>query len=108
MQPAARDYQPRLRWWSHLWRIALVVLIGAASFSVYAEPEWEEARSLFWIDLGVGVASLFVMQFRRRWPMTIAVVLNAVVMVSAASAGASVLASVSLATQRRMAQIIPI
>lgn len=108
MQPSAREYQPRLRWWSHLWRITLVVLIGAAAFSVYAEPEWQQARTLFWVDLGVGIASLFIMQFRRRWPLTIAVVLNIVVVVSTAASGASVLATVSLATQRRMSQIIPI
>lgn len=108
MQPAAREYQPRLRWWSHLWRIALVVLVGAAAFSVYAEPTWEHARTLFWVDLGLGAASLFLMQFRRRWPLTIAIVLNIVIVASSSAAGASVLATVSLATQRRMAQIIPI
>ena len=108
MQSAPLDYQPRLRWWSHLWRFALVLLTSALGFSVYAVPEWEHARALFWTDLSIGVASLIIMQFRRRWPLSIAVVLNVVIAVSISASGPSLLATVSLATQRRWSQIVPI
>ncbi|UYM04457.1 sensor histidine kinase [Solicola gregarius] len=108
MTSAGPEYQPRLRWWSHLWRIALVVLISALAWSVYAKPEWDENRALFWTDLLLGIASLGLMQLRRRWPLTIALVLNAFMVVSGASAGASCLATVSVATQRRWGQIISV
>lgn len=108
MQSAPPDYQPRLHWWSHVWRITLVVLVSALAWSIYAKPEWDENRALFWVDLAVGLASLVVMQFRRRWPFAVALVLNLVIAISASASGASLLATVSLATQRRWSQIIPL
>ncbi|UPK76579.1 histidine kinase [Nocardioidaceae bacterium SCSIO 66511] len=99
-------YQPRLRWWSHLWRIATVVLVSAMAWSVYAVPEWEDNRPLFWVDLSVGVAGLVAMQFRRRWPFTIALALNLAMAVSMSIAGPASLVMVSVATLRRWLQII--
>ncbi|MGH3357472.1 MAG: sensor histidine kinase [Nocardioidaceae bacterium] len=108
MRTELPEYQPRLGWWSHLWRLALVLLISAMAWGAYAEPEWNEAPALFWLDLGLGIASLPLMQLRRRWPVPIALLLTLFLAFSASAAGPSCLVTVSFATHRRWGQIVPI
>lgn len=108
MRTELPEYQPPLRWWSHLWRIVTVLLISAGAWATYAGPELEHAPVLFWVDLCLGIVSLGLMQLRRRWPYGIAALLSVVLAVSASAAGPSCLATVSLATQRRWGQIASI
>lgn len=108
MRTTTPEYQPRLTWWSHLWRFVVVLLITGVAWSTYAKPEATEAPLLFWVDIGLGIMSLALMHLRRRWPYGIAALLSVVLAFSASAAGPSCLVTVSLATQRRWTQIIPI
>ncbi|MGH3474809.1 MAG: sensor histidine kinase [Aeromicrobium sp.] len=104
----AIDYQPRLGVWSHVWRYALVIAIGAGAWFELARWQWENDRSWFFADLALGISALVLVAGRRRWPLTIALVTNAITVVSASAGGPATLALVSLATRRRWREIIPV
>jgi signal transduction histidine kinase len=104
----AIDYQPRLGVWSHVWRYALVVAISAAAWIELAGWQWENDRAWFVADLALGIGALVLVAWRRRWPLTVALVTNAVTIVSASAGGPATLALVSLATRRRWREIIPV
>ncbi|HYJ66344.1 MAG TPA: histidine kinase [Nocardioidaceae bacterium] len=72
-----------------------------------APAQWDQDRYLFWLDLSLGLACLVVMQFRRRHPFAIAMLVTSVGMVSATSAGPGVIVAVSLATRRRWDELVP-
>lgn len=104
----AIDYQPRLGVWSHVWRYALVVAIAAAAWTELARWQWENDRTWFAADLALGTGALVLVTWRRRWPLTIALVTNAATVISASAGGPATLALVSLATRRRWREIIPV
>ena len=104
----AIDYQPRLGVWSHVWRYALVIAIGAGAWFELARWQWENDRTWFFADLALGIGALVLVAGRRRWPLTIALVTNAITVVSASAGGPATLALVSLATRRRWREIIPV
>jgi signal transduction histidine kinase len=104
-RPTPEQYQPRLTWWGHLWRTALVVTISTVVWLSVAEGQGE---ALFVIDLSLGVLALALSFYRRRWPMTVAVLTALMSAVSATAAGPSSLAAVSVATRRRWGQILPL
>ena len=101
-QPRPEQYQPRLRWYSHIWRLLLCLLISTTVWSQAWEGQWQDHRVLFWLDLGVGVLSYVLVMFRRRWPLTVALVTTAMGVISGVSTGPATLAGVSLATRRRI------
>jgi signal transduction histidine kinase len=72
-------------------------------------PVWEhelDASHAWWLaDLVVGAAMYVLVTFRRRWPVTIALVTAVVSSVSGFAAGPAVLAAVSVATRRRWREI---
>ena len=105
-QPSPEDYQPPLRWYSHLWRLVLCLLISAAAWSNTWEGQWQDHRTLFWVDIGVGLVSYPLSFLRRRWPFWIALVLAALSSVSASSAGPGTLAAVSFASRRQIGRIL--
>ena len=49
------------------------VVIGGLLWLSVAQDQWQSARTLFWADLALGVASLAAMQCRRRWPFAVTV-----------------------------------
>lgn len=105
VDPAA--YQPRLRWWSHLWRYALMVLISAVVWlSGVAQWQAEHAPLWFWADLAGGLVALALVTWRRRHPVAVAAATTVIATFSYAAAGPAVLAVVSLATRRRWREII--
>ena len=105
-EPTPEQYNPPLTWRSHAWRTAGVISISAVLWPATAKLQWEQARPLFWLDLGLGLVSLVLTFFRRRWPFAIATVTALLGSVSISSAGPGVLASVSLATRRVIWQIV--
>jgi signal transduction histidine kinase len=105
-RPAPEQYNPQLGWREHTWRTALALLISAAVWSPVAVFQWREARGLLWLDLAVGLLALFLSFYRRRWPLTVAVVTSAAGAISFASAGPATLAAVSLATRRVVWQVV--
>nr|WP_197983678.1 histidine kinase [Aeromicrobium sp. CFBP 8757] len=97
-----------MRWWNHAWRYVLVIAISAVSWFEIAPWQWDHRRWWFWTDLGLGVFSLVLLAWRRRHPLAVAVVVNAVTVVSWSAGGPATLALVSLATRRRWREVIPV
>ncbi|UMG91653.1 histidine kinase [Nocardioides sp. TF02-7] len=102
------DYQPPLRWYSHLWRYALCVLIGGLVWLPVIEAQAEDHELLFVLDFTLGLVCLALVWWRRRWPMTIAVVTGLLTPFTSFGAGAIILATISLATRRNWWQVITI
>ncbi len=72
-----------------------------------ARDRIENRAFYLWLDLGIGVAGLVVMAFRRRWPLAVATLLSIGSYWSQSVAGAWAIAMVSLATRRRWREVIP-
>jgi signal transduction histidine kinase len=94
--------------WDHVWRNLLAVLISGLAWGEVAYHEWQQDSPWFWVDLAGGIASFVIAGYRRRWPMTIALVLTLFGLFSLSSAGPAVLAVVSLITRRNLRQVIPL
>jgi len=107
-RPAPETYQPPLTWWGQTWRVLLTLLISAVAWLAYAESQVEEMPVLFFVDLAVGLAAYVLMFFRRRWPLTVAVVTNVMGAVSGTAQGPATLTSVSLATRRRLPHVVAV
>ncbi|MBW9205503.1 two-component sensor histidine kinase [Mumia sp. zg.B17] len=107
VDPAA--YQPPLRWWSQLWRYVLAVLISAVTWlSGVAQWQAEHAPRWFWADLVGGLVALALVTRRRQHPVAVAAAVTVIGAFSYAAAGPAVLAVVSLATRRRLREIVGI
>ena len=105
-QPTPERYNPPLTWRAQAWRTALTLLVTGVVWPSTAVLQWREARVMFWLDLAVGLACLVLSFYRRRWPLTVALLTSAAGAVSFSSAGPSVLAAVSLATRRVVWQVV--
>ncbi|WP_243059429.1 sensor histidine kinase [Nocardioides sp. SR21] len=104
-RPDPAEYQPPLRWWSHAWRFVAMLSISTVVWLTVVD--WQtDAR--FVLDIALGVPTFVLVFFRRRWPVTIAVVLTLASGFSSIAAGPATLAGVSLATRRRWREIVPI
>lgn len=101
-----QDYNPPVTPWGHVWRMALSVLISAVAWWEIAGRQWTDHRSWFWVDLAFGLASYWLVQYRRRWPFPVALALSVTGLVSMSSAGPGILAVVSYATRRRIPGIV--
>jgi signal transduction histidine kinase len=106
--PTPEQYQPTLRWHSHAWRIALCLVVSGLAWNNTWDGQWHDHRTLFWIDLAVGIISYPLSFLRRRWPFWIALLMACLSSVSASSAGPGTLAAVSLASRRRLGPIIAV
>ena len=83
------------------------VVIGGLLWLSVAQEQWQSARTLFWGDLALGVASLAAMQFRRRWPVAVTVLTVAATAVSVSAIGPWIVCQVSLSARRRWREILP-
>lgn len=100
------DYQPRLSWWGHTWRVLLMLLASALAMVEPYPALWEDHRWWIPVDLAIGVAAYVIIHLRRRRPLPVLLVLLAISIVSSAAAGPAILALVSLATRRVTWQIV--
>jgi signal transduction histidine kinase len=94
------DYQPPLRWWSHLWRYVACLLIGLVVWIPVVKNQFEDRPGLALLDIGFAVVCFVLVAWRRRWPMPIAVITVLLTPVTSLGAGAILLATVSAATYR--------
>lgn len=102
------DYQPPLRRSSHVWRYILALLVGVFTWGSTIRGQLDGHMWLFVADIVVGILALALVWWRRRWPMTIAVVAVLLTPFTSIGAGAILLATVSLATRRHWWQVIVI
>jgi len=97
---APEDYQPPLRLRSHAWRYALALLISGLAWGEVVPREWDDYHPMFWIDVCLGAVAFVLVQFRRRAPLAVTLVCNALSAFSGVATGPAVLAAASLATRR--------
>lgn len=101
-------YQPRLTVWGHTWRFVVVIIISTVAWAELALWQWGNNRGWFAADLALGLASLVLVHWRRRYPVSIATLTAIMSIVSGSAGGAATLALVSLATRRRWREIVPL
>jgi signal transduction histidine kinase len=100
---------PPLTRWQVTWRNLAAVAFGAMVTSVtYGPADWAEVRVLFAVDLALGAVCLVLMQFRRRWPLGVALATNTLGSFSASASGTLYLTLISLSTRRRWREILPV
>ena len=104
-RPDPADYQPRLRWWSHAWRLVLTVSVSVMVWFTIGHPR---PTVVVVVDLALGLVAFVLVQLRRRWPLAVALVTACLGTVSAVAAGPAVLAAVSLATTRRWMPVLSV
>lgn len=101
-------YQPPLSCWSSVWRYIGALGVSLLAWSPYLGFQWREQRALFWVEVASGVVAYGVVHLRRRYPLTIALVTNALASFSGVAAGSATLATVSLATRRQVRELVPV
>lgn len=104
--PSPQDYQPPLRWWGHVWRVAVMLFISAFVWLPVVQAEVDISALWALADLLIGAACYVLVFFRRRWPVPVAVVIALCGSVSGTASGPAVLAAVSVATRRRWREIV--
>jgi signal transduction histidine kinase len=105
-RPTASQTQPELRWVDHAWRDVLCLAFSVAVWQTVAGVEWREQRTLFVVEVVLGVAAFVLVHFRRRAPVRVALVIAAMSAVSGLAAGPATLAAVSVATRRDVRQVL--
>lgn len=102
-------YQPPLTRWGRVWRTAAAFLVGGLIWAGgFAQHQADQQRWLFFLDPTLGLLTLGLMQWRRRYPRGIPLLITAISMISASASGALIVVIVSLATRRRWREILPI
>lgn len=104
--PRPDDYQPPLSLWDHGWRLAACVVMSAIFWSWVGPGQLDGHVWQFVLDVALGVVSYPVVLLRRRWPLTVALVLNIMAAGSALAGGPAALAAVSLATRRQPRELV--
>ena len=104
-RPDPSEYQPPLRWFSHAWRVVVMLGISAVAWLPVWQHEADVSHAWWLADLAAGAAMYVLVTFRRRWPVTVALVTALVGSVSGFAAGPAVLAAASVATRRRWREI---
>ena len=105
-EAAPEDYNLPLTRWGRVWRLLLCLTISALAWAEIAGDQWRDHRALFWLDLAAGAIAFVLARYRRRWPLAIAIAVGILGAVSVSSAGPACLTMVSLATRRRLPEII--
>ncbi|MDE9366426.1 histidine kinase [Luteipulveratus sp. YIM 133132] len=97
--------------WGETWRILAAAVSGllllAAAQAEDRTQHYQHGDVWPFVDLALGVLSLGLLLWRRRWPVAITGTLVAVSAVAVSPAGAAGLALISLCTHRRWRQIVP-
>lgn len=108
LQAAPDNYNQPLTRKGHVWRFVACLVISGIAWGELAVRQWQHYPLWFAADLVVGIASYVLVHYRRRWPFPVAMILSVTGLVSMSSAGPGVLAMVSLATRRKVPEIIAV
>ena len=92
--------------WGETWRLLLALVVGGIVFGavlVDADQPGKPAAPevLAFVEVVLGIVALALLPFRRRFPLPVALATAVLSSFSALSAGASLIALVSLSTHRR-------
>jgi signal transduction histidine kinase len=104
---AAQFAPPPLTRWQTALRYLGAAVLSALAWGGVVYHEWENLQPLFWADFALGPLSYFLLRWRRRWPLQIALAVVAINAISPLSAGPAVLAVLSVSTTRRWRWIVP-
>lgn len=99
---------PPISAWGTTWRIVLVLLISLVAWSPVIDYQLEFAPWWLALDLALGAFSFVLMFWRRRYPVTVAVVTNLVASFAMTAGGPATLTLFSLSTRRRWREILPV
>ncbi|MEI2714702.1 MAG: histidine kinase [Nocardioides sp.] len=102
------QYQPEITLAGRLWRLVGMLVMSSIFWSWAVQDQWQHQRYRFWIDIAVGISAYVLVNWRRRFPLSIALLLNVSAGVSALAGGPALLAAVSVATRRYPREIIPL
>lgn len=119
MPPTTEPTQPRLTLWDHAWRTAVMVGISAVMWmlQLFSLAELgpddqlvttDRETTLLLLDVAVGTLTYPLVFLRRRFPVTVAIVLNVAAGFSAVASAPALLSVVSVATRRRWREIAPV
>lgn len=101
---------PMTRAWSELWRLASAAILGIAAWvsSLALTLEAGEEPILWRVNLDAlaGLVAVVLASFRHRSPFLIAAAVSLIVGFSSASLGAWLLVAISLASRRRVSEIV--
>ncbi len=105
--------QPPLTRWGHAWRMIVAAVFGALlawfSFAAMPRPMSSWMLTLTRVDMFVlGPLAVLLLAFHRRRPLLVALVVNALTAVSAASGAAALICLVSIAARRRVRELVPV
>ncbi|TDU83879.1 signal transduction histidine kinase [Kribbella voronezhensis] len=100
---------PPLTRWQSRWRYLFAVVAGAVFWVATLANAYDWVlRPYLVFDLCLGVLSVVLMRWRRRYPLAIALLVSAIGGVSSAASGAVVVTALSLATRRKLPEIVPL
>lgn len=105
---ATQPPPPPISTWGHVWRTALVLALSLIGWSMVAFWQWEHARWWFYLEIALGAAALALSFWRRRHPVSAASLTALMSAGSTLAAGPATLTLMSLATRRRLPEIIPV
>lgn len=107
-EPAPGESAPPISFVGHLWRYALILSFSILAWLEISVWQWENNPPWFFLDLFAGAATFVIVWWRRKFPVTVAVITIVVSVVATLAAGPSILALASLATRRRWGEMIPV
>lgn len=90
--------------WGEVWREAVAVILGGLLLATQiggGAHGYSDPGTWIAVDLALGIVALVLQLWRRRWPVSVCVVLTALSALSAVAGAASFIALISLATHRR-------
>ncbi|MFN8110136.1 MAG: histidine kinase [Thermoleophilia bacterium] len=100
-------WQPPITRWGRAWRLVVMLAVSAAvSVQPFAHLLWH--HHVWWVvvDLLLGALSFWLVRYRRRWPVPVALTLAAMGVASMSGSGPAALAFASVATRRRWSEVL--
>lgn len=87
------------------WTVDILAFLLAIGFGLLSSagdaPDWALDGAWRWLDGGIGVLACLALWFRRRWPVTLAVALAPLSVVSSSCSGALMILLFTVAVHRR-------